>query len=225
MTQSNTRDWVRMVGIVGAALVVAGAVFMGGIWGAAALGWIDAPWTHMTTMDGHNGSMGKHGAMSWGQGGMRGNHDDMQFGRHEMRGMAGDGMDGHMGKMYGLDGVMHAQAGDEDILVHVLFELQNEQNIANLLAETNPAAKQIADRRAADIAALTALQQNWYPNAAIATGSVSTATVDDLQSLMLHNTLMIERLSTATFEHPELATWITQHLVQRANEIVTLYAQ
>jgi hypothetical protein len=122
-------------------------------------------------------------------------------------------------------GMFGKVAGDQVYIQQLLITLQTEQNVAKLLADTNTAAKVIAESRAKDIAALTELQKTWYPDAAVPSTSVTTATIDDLQQLLLHNTAMLERLSTATFEHPELTTWVTQNLVQRANEIVSLYAQ
>ena len=181
MTTSTKRDWVRIIGITGATLVVAGAVTIGGLWAATATGLIEAP-TRMAMMGGRGGMMG-------GRGGM------------------------------------YAQAaGDQAYLEHLLAILQSEQAVANLLADTNAAAKAIAESRAKDIAVLTELQKSWYPDAATASTAVTTATIDDLQEMVLHNAAMLERLSGATFERPELAAWVTQHMIQRASEIVTMYA-
>jgi hypothetical protein len=209
MTTAPKRDWVRMIGLTGAALVVAGVVTMGGLWAATATGLIEAP-ARMGVMGGRDGMMGDHDGM-------------MMRGRGEMGGRGG--MMGGKGEMGGRGGMFHAVTGDQAYLEHVLMVLQTEQNVASLLADTNAAAKVIAESRAKDIATLTELQKTWYPDAATSSTSVTTATIDDLQELLLHNTAMLERLSTATFEHPELTTWATQNLVQRANEIVSLYAQ
>jgi hypothetical protein len=210
MTTSTKRDWVRIIGITGATLVVAGAVTMGGLWAATATGLIDAP-TRMGMMGGRGGMMGEHGGKMGGRGGMMSEHGGKMGGR---------------GGMMGEHGGMYAQAaGDQAYLEHLLIALQNEQAVANLLADTNAAAKVIAESRAKDIATLTELQKSWYPDAATATTAVTTATIDDLQELVLHNAAMLERLSSATFEHPELAMWVTQHMIQRASEIATLYAQ
>lgn len=218
MTTSTKRDWVRIIGITGATLVVAGAVTLGGLWAATATGLISAPTPHMGMMGGRGGMMGEHGGKMGGRDGMMGEHGGKMGGRGGMMGEHGGMMDGRSG--------MFAQAaGDQVYLEHLLMALENEQSVANLLADTNPAAKAIAESRAKDIATLTELQKNWYPNAATASTAVTTATIDDLQELVLHNAAMLERLSTATFEHPELATWVTQHMIQRASEIAALYAQ
>ena len=202
MTTTTKRDWVRIIGITGASLVVAGAVTMGSLWAATAAGLIETPTTHMGMMGGRGGMMGDHDGLMNGRGGKMRDHDGMMNGR---------------------GGMFLQSAGDQAYLEHMIIALQTEQNVANLLADTNAAAKLIAESRAKDIAALTELQKSWYPDAAIPTTSVTTATIDDLQELMLHNSVMLERLSTTTFEHPELATWLTQNLIHRANEIASLY--
>jgi len=216
MTTTTKRDWVRIIGITGASLVVAGAVTMGSLWAATAAGLIETPTTHMGMMGGRGGMMGGHDGMMGGRGGMMGDHDGLMNGR-------GGKMRDHDGMMNGRGGMFLQSAGDQAYLEHMIIALQTEQNVANLLADTNAAAKLIAESRAKDIAALTELQKSWYPDAAIPTTSVTTATIDDLQELMLHNSVMLERLSTTTFEHPELATWLTQNLIHRANEIASLY--
>jgi len=230
MTTTTKRDWVRIIGITGASLVVAGAVTMGSLWAATAAGLIETPTTHMGMMGGRGGMMGDHDGMMGGRGGMMGGHDGMMGGRGGMMGDHDGLMNGRGGKMRDHDGMMNGRggmflqsAGDQAYLEHMIIALQTEQNVANLLADTNAAAKLIAESRAKDIAALTELQKSWYPDAAIPTTSVTTATIDDLQELMLHNSVMLERLSTTTFEHPELATWLTQNLIHRANEIASLY--
>lgn len=230
MTTSTKRNWVRIIGITGASLVVAGAVTMGGLWAATTTGLISAP-TRMGMMGG-KGEMGGRGMMGgkseMGGRGMMGDHERMVIvGKHRgMKDGRGGKMDGHNGMMKGGRSGKFAEAtGDQAYLARMLMILQTEQNVAKLLVDTNTAAKVIAESRAKDIATLTELQKNWYPNAAMPSTSVTTATIDDLQELLLHNTAMFERLSTATFEHPELATWLTQNLIQRANEIATLYAQ
>jgi hypothetical protein len=224
MTTSTTRDWVRIIGITGATLVVAGAVTMGGLWAATATGLIEAP-TRMGMMGGRGGMMGEHGGKMGGRGGMMGEHGGKMGGRGGMMGEHGGKMGGRGGMMGGRGGMYAHAAGDQAYLEHLLIALQNEQAVANLLADTNVAAKAIAESRAKDIVALTELQKSWYPDAATASTAVTTATIDDLQELVLHNAAMLERLSSATFEHPELATWVTQHMIQRASEIATLYAQ
>lgn len=216
MTTSTKRDWVRIIGITGASLVVAGAVTMGSLWAATATGLIEAPAMRMGMMGGRGGMMGDHDGMMGGRGGKMAGHGEMG---------SRDGMMGGRGEMGGRGGMFTQSAGDQEYLEHVIIALQTEQNVANLLADTNAAAKVIAESRAKDLAALMDLQKSWYPDAAIPTTSVTTATIDDLQELLLHNTAMLERLSTATFEHPELATWLTQNLIQRANEIASLYGQ
>lgn len=216
MTTSTKRDWVRIIGITGASLVVAGAVTMGSLWAATATGLIEAPAMRMGMMGGHDRMMGSRGGKMGGHGEM-GSRGGKMGGRGEM-----GSRDGMMG---GRGGMFTQSAGDQAYLEHMIMALQTEQNVANLLADTNAAAKVIAESRAKDLAALTELQKSWYPDAAIPTTSVTTATIDDLQELLLHNTVMLERLSTATFEHPELATWLTQNLIQRANEIASLYGQ
>ncbi|MFZ9858611.1 MAG: hypothetical protein ACO3F2_09825, partial [Roseiflexaceae bacterium] len=167
---------------------------------------------------GRGGMMGDHEGKMGGRGGMMGDHEGKMGGRG---GMMGD----HEGKMGGRGGKFAAATGDQAYLKHVLIALKTEQNVANLLADTNAAAKIIAESRAKDIVTLTELQKTWYPDAAVPSTAVTSATIDDLQQLVLRNTAMLERLSSATFEHPELTSWLTQNLVQRANEIVSLYAQ
>ncbi len=162
-------------------------------------------------MGNHGGMMGDHGGKMGGRGGMMGDHGSKMGGRGEMMGEYG--------------GMFTQAAGDQVYLEHLLITLENEQAVANLLADTNAAAKSIAESRAKDIATLTELQKSWYPDAATASTAVTTASIDDLQALVLHNAAMLERLSTAPFEHPELATWVTQHMIQRASEIAALYAQ
>lgn len=229
MTTSTKRDWVRIIGITGATLVVAGAVTMGGLWAATATGLIEAP--------ARMGMMGDRGSKMGGRGGMMGDHDGMMGGRGGMidgrgemgghGGMMGDRgeMGGHGGMMGGRGGMYAQAAGDQAYIEHLLIALQNEQAVASLLADTNVAAKAIAESRAKDIVTLTEMQKSWYPDAATASTAMTAATIDDLQELVLHNAAMLERLSNVTFEHPELAAWVTQHMIQRASEIATLYAQ
>ncbi|MFZ9858610.1 MAG: hypothetical protein ACO3F2_09820, partial [Roseiflexaceae bacterium] len=59
MTTSTKRNWVRIIGITGATLVVAGAVTLGGLWAATTTGLIEAP-TRMGMMGGRGGMMGDH---------------------------------------------------------------------------------------------------------------------------------------------------------------------
>ena len=224
MTTSTKRDWVRMSGITGASVVVAGAVTMGGLGAARATGLVDVPsrigmmGKHGGNMDGRGGMMGEHGGNMGGRGGMMGEHGGNMGGRG---GMMGE----HGGNMGGRGGMFARMMGDQSYLTHLLVVLQNEQSIANFLADSNTAAKVIAESRAKDIAVLTELQKTWYPDAAIPSTTVSTATIDDLKAVLLQNTVMIERISDVTFEHPELATWLNQHMIQRANEIASLYGQ
>jgi hypothetical protein len=231
MTTSTKRDWVRMIGITGTTLIVAGAVTMGGLWTATATGLIDVP-TRIGNMGGRGGMMGEYGGNMGGRGGMMGEYGGNMGGRGGMMGEYGGNMGGrggmmgeHGGNMGGRGGMFARMMGDQSYLTHLLVALQNEQAIANLLADSNTAAKVIAESRAKDIAALTELQKTWYPDSAIPSTTVSTATIDDLKVVLLQNTVMIERISDATFEHPELATWLNQHMIQRANEIANLYGQ
>jgi hypothetical protein len=218
---TNTkRDWVRIIGITGATLVLAGGLTLGGLKAAEATGYVTLPERGMHKMghqqDGGFGMDQRGGRRNGGNHGNMGGFGDAQ-GQGNGRGM----MDG--------SGFGRAQAaGDEQIIQHLLTMLQDEQVSAAALGTTESAAKAIATTRSADIVAVQALLQQWYPDAqaqnAPQTGSATT--IDALRQEMLHHSQMLEKINaSATFEHPELATWIAKSLVQRATEITTLYSK
>ncbi len=230
---NKKRDWVRIIGITGATLVLAGGITMGALRVASASGLVTLPGRPA-------GMMGARSMGGWF--GMNGH--DMKQGRRSQNGM----MDGRSGRgmMNGLDqdtqgmmggagerGMMHggayqSQTGDTRILQHVIVILQNEQLSATAIGAKESAAKTIAATRSAQITAIQALQTKWYPDAQVVTPpSAGNATSrDELRQLMMHHSQILEQInSTATYEHPELAAWVTSTLATRATEMTTLYSK
>ncbi len=217
---TQKRDWVRIIGITGATLVIAGGITLGSMKVAEATGYVTLPARagHMKGV-GSNGrgfSMGGAGSMNGGR--THRQHRDGQ--------MNGQGMMGGNGMTFGRSG--QATTGDEHIVQHVLMMLQSEQQMATELGESESVAQTIAATRAAEITAITALQTQWYPDASAVTPPVLTkvTSIDELRQEMLHHSQMLEQINApATYEHPELATWIQTTLAKRATEITTLYTK
>ena len=217
---TQKRDWVRIIGITGATLVIAGGITLGSLKVAEATGYVTLPARagHMKG-DGSNGrgfSMGGAGSMNGGR--MHRQHRDGQ--------MKGQGMMGGNGMTFGRSG--QAAAGDEQIVQHVLMMLQSEQQMATELGASESVAQSIAASRAAEITAITALQTQWYPDGTAVTQTVPTkvTSIDELRQEMLHHSQMLEQINAAaTYEHPELATWVQTTLAKRATEITTLYTK
>jgi hypothetical protein len=217
---TQKRDWVRIIGITGATLVIAGGITLGSIKVAEATGYVTLPARagHMKG-DGSNGrgfSMGGAGSMNGGR--THRQHRDGQ--------MNGQGMMGGNGMTFGRSG--QTATGDEQIVQHVLMMLQSEQYMATELGASESVAQTIAATRAAEITAITALQTQWYPDGTAVTPPVSmkVTSIDELRQEMLHHSQMLEQINAAaSYEHPELATWIQTTLAKRATEITTLYTK
>ena len=140
--------------------------------------------------------------------------------------MKGQGMMGGNGMTFGRSG--QAATGDAQIVKHVLMMLQAEQQMAAELGASESVAQSIAASRAAEITAITALQTQWYPDGTAVTPTVPTkvTSIDELRQEMLHHSQMLEQINAvATYEHPELATWVQTTLAKRATEITTLYTK
>jgi len=214
---TQKRDWVRTIGITGATLAIAGGLTLGGLMVANSAG--------LVTLPAHTAHM-MHGKMNRGIGMSQGS--GMRSDRH--RGQAHRMRDGFG---YGARGMMDEQrstqaAGDERIMQHIQIMLLDEQRSATAIGTTESAAKAIAASRSTELSAIQALQIQWYPTAQEATPSNqgSATTIDQLRQEMLHHSKVLEKINTAaTFEHPELAAWITRTLANRATEITTLYAK
>jgi hypothetical protein len=227
---TKKRDWVRTIGITGVALVIAGGLTMGGLMIARSAGLVSLP-THSARMMGGqmgrgfgmNQNGGMHGARHRGQGnGMMDGFGNGGRGNGMMDGF-GDGGRGMMDEQ----GSTQA-AGDERIMQHLQTMLLDEQRSATALGITESAAQAIAATRSTELSAIQALQTQWYPAAQAATASSqsSATTIDELRQEMLHHSQVLEKINAAkTFEHPELAAWITRTLANRATEITTLYAK
>jgi hypothetical protein len=217
---TQKRDWVRIIGITGATLVIAGGITLGSLKVAEATGYVTLPARagHMKG-DGSNGrgfSMGGAGSMNGGR--THRQHRDGQ--------MNGQGMMGGNGMTFGRSG--QTATGDEQIVQHVLMMLQSEQYMATELGASESVAQTIAATRAAEITAITALQTQWYPDGTAVTPPVSmkVTSIDELRQEMLHHSQMLEQINAAaSYEHPELATWIQTTLAKRATEITTLYTK
>jgi len=217
---TQKRDWVRIIGITGATLVIAGGITLGSMKVAEATGYVTLPARagHMKG-DGSNGrgfSMGGAGSMNGGR--THRQHRDGQ--------MNGQGMMGGNGMTFGRSG--QTATGDEQIVQHVLMMLQSEQYMATELGASESVAQTIAATRAAEITAITALQTQWYPDGTAVTPPVSmkVTSIDELRQEMLHHSQMLEQINAAaSYEHPELATWIQTTLAKRATEITTLYTK
>jgi hypothetical protein len=217
---TQKRDWVRIIGITGATLVIAGGITLGSMKVAEATGYVTLPARagHMKGV-GSNGrgfSMGGAGSMNGGR--THRQHRDGQ--------MNGQGMMGGNGMTFGRSG--QTATGDEQIVQHVLMMLQSEQYMATELGASESVAQTIAATRAAEITAITALQTQWYPDGTAVTPPVSmkVTSIDELRQEMLHHSQMLEQINAAaSYEHPELATWIQTTLAKRATEITTLYTK
>jgi len=225
---TQKRDWVRIIGITGAALVIAGGITLGSMKVAEATGYVTLPARAAHMM----GDVGQ--GRGFGMDGVGRMHDGHKYRQHRDGQMAGHGMMGGMmsGKMngngmtFGRSG--QAAAGDEQIVQHVLMMLQSEQQMATELGASESVAQSIAASRAAEITAITALQTQWYPDGTAVTPTVPTkvTSIDELRQEMLHHSQMLEQINAAaSYEHPELATWIQTTLAKRATEITTLYTK
>lgn len=220
---SKTRNWVRIIGITGAALVIAGGITLGSLKVAEATGYVTLP-TRAARMHGY----GTHGRGS----GMN-DHGYMHGGRksrqHRDGQMGGQGMKGGRrsnGMAYGFSG--QTQSGDAYILQHVLMMLQSEQRIATELGTNDSVAQTIAVTRAAEITAVTALQTQWYPDAGAVTvpSTYNMLSINELRQTMLQHSQLLEQINAgASYEHPELASWVQATLAKRATEITTLYTK
>lgn len=212
------RDWVRVLGITGATLVVAGALTMAGLGIAQATGVVTTPMM---------GSGSMHGGNGFGM--MQGDRDGsgMMGKRGRMHGGDGFGMmQGERGRGRGYGDAQQTQMTDETIVLNVIDALQQEQALATALVASNPALQSIADARAQEIAALTSLATAWYPDATIPTAVAASGTLADLQLLMTENTSHLQRMTAKlTFEHEELSTWVTNALQSRAQEMPLLYGE
>ncbi|MFM7679626.1 MAG: hypothetical protein ACKO83_12325 [Roseiflexaceae bacterium] len=205
MTTRN-RDWVRIIGITGAVLLVVGALTMGGMFVANATGLITLP----QPMRGMHGKNGMNDGMFAG-GGKRHDHGDMHGRGNEM--MPFDGMQSGGAQV----------APEADVLLHTIAMLQHEQALATALAGASPAAKAIAATRATEIATLTAWANEWYPDATVPTSPSASGTVTDLRQLLTHHTLRIDQAGTnVTYTHAELQQWLIDALKRRATESTTL---
>ncbi|RLT33396.1 MAG: hypothetical protein DWI55_02995 [Chloroflexi bacterium] len=212
---TQKRDWVRIIGITGATLVIAGGITLGSMKVAEATGYVTLP-ARAGHMKGDGFGMDGAGRMNGGRAHRQ--HRDGQ--------MNGQGMMGGQGMGFGRSG--QAVTGDGQIVQHVLMMLQSEQHMATDLGASESVAQTIAATRAAEITAITALQKQWYPDATAVTPPVPTkvTSIDELRQGMLHHSQMLEQINAAaTYEHPELATWIQTTLAKRATEITTLYTK
>ena len=215
------RNWVRIIGITGAVLVVASALTLGGLFLANATGVITLPQSSRGMhMDVTNGMIG---GMFGGRGGHEGRTRD-HGGKH---GRGGDMMpSGGMGMLDGMGGMQFGgiQVSPEaKSLIHTIEVLQYEQALATALADTSPAAKAIAATRVSEIATLTAWATEWYPDGTVPTAPSASGTIADLRQLVTHNTLRIDKAATkVTFTHAELQQWLMDSLPRRATESATL---
>ncbi|MFN7472056.1 MAG: hypothetical protein ACK5S9_10480 [Roseiflexaceae bacterium] len=212
---TQKRDWVRIIGITGATLVIAGGITLGSMKVAEATGYVTLP-ARAGHMKGDGFGMDGAGRMNGGRAHRQ--HRDGQ--------MNGQGMMGGQGMGFGRSG--QAVTGDAQIVQHVLMMLQSEQQMATDLGASESVAQTIAATRAAEITAITALKKQWYPDATAVTPPVPTkvTSIDELRQEMLHHLQMLEQINAAaTYEHPELATWIQTTLAKRATEITTLYTK
>lgn len=217
---TTQRDWIRIAGITGATLLIAGALVSGGLFAANATGLITLPQPRhdragmMDQNDGHGrGGRGERG----GRGGMM---DDQGWGGQMMPNGGMGMMDGNA--MERFDGTQISP--EEQTLLHTIVMLQQEQALANALANTSPAAKAIATARTSELATLTAWAKEWYPSAVLPATPSASGTIDDLRQLVAHHTLMLDKSTTnATFTHADLQTWLTDALKRRATESTTLF--
>ena len=212
---TQKRDWVRIIGITGAALVIAGGITLGSLKVAEATGYVTLP-ARAGHMKGDGFGMDGAGRMTGGR--KHRQHGDGQMGGH--------GKMGEHGMAFGRSG--QTASGDEEILQHVLMLLQAEQQMATELGTSESVAQSIATTRAGDITAVTALQTQWYPDApAVTVPAITNVTsIEELRQEMLHHSQVLEQINAkATYEHPELASWVQATLAKRATEIATLYTK
>lgn len=230
MTQQK-RDWVRIIGITGATLVLAGGLTLGGLRVAEATGLVTMPTRqHGQGMQNGFGQQGDQGMMGGfgkqnGQGKMGGRRGDRHGDQGMMGGFGQQGGQGNRGMMGGFG--QQQAAGDEQLLTHLIQVLTEEQASATAVGATESAAKAIAATRTAQVGELTALLTKWYPSATAPAAQTGNATtVEELRQELLHHSQMLEGLAgSATFEHPELKTWLTGVLATRATEVTTLYSK
>lgn len=206
---NNSRDWIRTIGIAGVTLIVVGALTMGSLFAANAAGVISLPAGRAGMMTGRGGHAGMMGS--------RGGHDGMM-----------GGFASHKNAKHGRGGMnefgANATANEAKLLRHIVHMLQQEQALANGLGASNPAAKDIADRRATDIITISNWLKTWYPDETVPTASSASGTVAELRQLVQHHNLMLDKAaSNGTFAHPELQQWLTDSLKQRANDVSILF--
>jgi len=212
------RDWVRIIGLTGATLMVAGAVTLGGLTIGRATGLIDA--SLFPKMRG-NGMMHGRGHMDGGAGMMGGRGDDTMGGRGHMDG----GGRGHKEGGFGMMG--QAQSVSEaDVLVEALSALQAEQSLAQALVADHPELAPVITARTADIATLSGWLSSWYPDAVVPTAAAATGSIEDLQWLMMHNSQhLLKATSMTSGEHAELTQWLTDAVGKRASEFAAVYGE
>ncbi len=225
------RDWVRIIGLTGATLMVAGAVTLGGLGIGRATGLIDASQFPQGRGD---GMMRGRGHMDDGFGMMQGRGE----GRHGGRGHMDNGFGMMQGQMGGF-GMMQGQAIDgfgmmgqtqsvseADVLVSVLSALQAEQALAQTLVADHPELAAVVSARNADIATISGWLQSWYPDTAVPSVSAVSGSIEDLQVLMMHNSQhLLKAASLTSGEHAELTQWLSDVVVKRATEFATVYGQ
>jgi len=205
------RDWVRIIGLTGATLMVAGAVTLGGLGIGRATGLIDAS----QFLQGRgNGMMGGRGRMQDGLGMMQGRGDGRMHGGR-----------GHMEDGFGMMG--QAQSISEaDVLVGALSALQAEQALAQALVADHPELAAVVSARSADIATLSGWLESWYPETAAPVATAASGSIDDLQLLMMHNSQhLLKAASMTSGEHAELTQWLSDGVIKRATEFATVYGQ
>lgn len=218
------RDWVRIIGLTGATLMVAGAVTLGGLGIGRATGLIDAS---QFPQGRGNGMMGGRGHMQDGLGMMQGRGDGRM---HGGRGHMQDGFGmmqgrGHMEDGFGMMG--QAQSISEaDVLVGALSALQAEQALAQALVADHPELAAVVSARSADIATLSGWLESWYPETAAPVATAASGSIEDLQLLMMHNSQhLLKAASMTSGEHAELTQWLSDGVIKRATEFATVYGQ
>ena len=205
------RDWVRIIGLTGATLMVAGAVTLGGLGIGRATGLIDAS---QFPQGRGNGMMGGRGHMQDGLGMMQGRGDGRMHGGRD-----------HMEDGFGMMG--QAQSISEaDVLVGALSALQAEQALAQALVADHPELAAVVSARSADIATLSGWLESWYPETAAPVATAASGSIEDLQLLMMHNSQhFLKAASMTSGEHAELTQWLSDGVIKRATEFATVYGQ
>lgn len=205
------RDWVRIIGLTGATLMVAGAVTLGGLGIGRATGLIDAS---QFPQGRGNGMMGGRGHMQDGLGMMQGRGDGRMHGGRD-----------HMEDGFGMMG--QAQSISEaDVLVGALSALQAEQALAQALVADYPELAAVVSARSADIATLSGWLESWYPETAAPVATAASGSIEDLQLLMMHNSQhFLKAASMTSGEHAELTQWLSDGVIKRATEFATVYGQ